>query len=89
MENKYIVPEKRLRELLEAEARLNALEWGGVDNWEWYGDSLCDYLRNYCKWNNMRYEDEEGDPVIDYNTLALLELNDYRELTPRNDNEEE
>lgn len=53
MENKYIVPEKRLRELLKAEARLAALEAGGVDNWEWYSDSLNDYLKNFCERNNI------------------------------------
>lgn len=86
---RYIIKESELLELLEANLRLAALENGGVDNWEWYGDSLCDYLRNYCEWNNIQYEDEEGDPVIDYDTLALLELEDYRELTPRDDDEEE
>jgi hypothetical protein len=29
---------------------LNALERGGVDNWEWYGESLDDeYSENYEK----------------------------------------
>ena len=86
---RYIIKESELLELLEARLRMAALENGGVDNWEWYGDSLCDYLRNYCEWNNMRYEDEEGDPIIDYDTLALLELEEYRELTPRDDDEED
>lgn len=86
---RYIIKESELLELLEARLRLAALENGGVDNWEWYGDSLCDYLRNYCEWNNMQYEDEEGDPIIDYDTLALLELEEYRELTPRDDDEED
>ena len=86
---RYIIKESELLELLEANLRLAALENGGVDNWGWYGDSLCDYLRNYCEWNNIQYEDEEGDPIIDYDTLALLELEEYRELTPRDDDEEE
>lgn len=30
----------RLAELLKDEARLNALEGGGVDAWDWYDDSL-------------------------------------------------
>ena len=34
---------KRLKELERAEAKLNALEAGGVDNWEWYGESLKSY----------------------------------------------
>lgn len=37
------VSEKRLKELERAEAKLNALEAGGVDNWEWYGESLKEY----------------------------------------------
>jgi len=35
--------EKRMKELLRSEAKLNALEAGGVDNWEWYGESLKEY----------------------------------------------
>ena len=31
---------QRLKELERAEAKLQALEAGGVDNWEWYGESL-------------------------------------------------
>lgn len=34
------VEEKRLAELLREEWKLNALEAGGVDNWEWYEESL-------------------------------------------------
>ena len=34
---------KRLKELERAEAKLSALEAGGVDNWEWYGESLKPY----------------------------------------------
>ena len=32
--------EKRIRELERAEAKLEALEAGGVDNWDFYDDSL-------------------------------------------------
>jgi hypothetical protein len=31
---------ERYRELLIAEAKLGALENGGVDNWEWFYESL-------------------------------------------------
>ena len=37
------IDKKELRELLEAYYKLQALECGGVDNWEWYGASLQDY----------------------------------------------
>ena len=42
---KYIVSENKLRQLLKDEIKLEALEHGGVDNWEWYGDSIQDYLK--------------------------------------------
>ena len=37
------ISEKRLKELERAEAKLNALENYGVDNWEGYGDALTEY----------------------------------------------
>jgi len=46
----YIISEERLKELLEEEARYIALENGGVDNWEWYGASIQDYL-SLCEAN--------------------------------------
>lgn len=46
----YIIGEWRLRELLAKEARYDALENGGVDNWNWYGASIQDYL-GLCKAN--------------------------------------
>lgn len=37
---KRIIEETELLELLEHDAILSALESGGVDNWEWYEESL-------------------------------------------------
>ena len=48
----YIISEERLRELLEEEARYIALENGGVDNWEWYGASIQEYL-SLCEVNSI------------------------------------
>ena len=31
---------KEYKRLLKKQAELNMLERGGVDNWEWYGESL-------------------------------------------------
>ena len=41
---KYIIDEKELRELLYSYYKLEALEYGGVDNWEYYSESQEDYL---------------------------------------------
>ena len=35
---------KRLEELEDTEMKMRALEAGGVDNWEWYGESLKSYF---------------------------------------------
>lgn len=34
---------KKLKELERAQAKLNALERGGVDNWEFYDEALTEY----------------------------------------------
>ena len=39
-----------LVELLADQMKLSALEGGGVDNWSWYGDSICDYEREMRGW---------------------------------------
>lgn len=51
-EMNYIISEERLKELLEEEARYIALENGGVDNWEWYGTSIQEYL-SLCEVNSI------------------------------------
>ena len=37
------ISEKRLKELERSAAKLQALENGGVDNWEWYSESLKEW----------------------------------------------
>lgn len=69
----YIIEESRLKELLEIEARLAALEYGGVDNWEWYGESLSHYLDEYCEWNSINRN------RYDYDKLAEEDLSGYME----------
>ena len=44
------VPRVRYEQLLHASKVLNALYAGGVDNWEWYGESLA----------TIEDEDDEG-----------------------------
>jgi hypothetical protein len=43
MEN-YIVPKEKLIQLLANSEELQALQYGGVDNWDFYGEALRDYL---------------------------------------------
>ena len=66
------VPEKELIVLLESYNRLQALENGGVDNWNWYGDSLRDYLENWIAESGV---DPSGD--WDFESIAEDDLNNY------------
>lgn len=56
MERYVKISVKELKELLEAEAKLNALECGGVDNWEFYGESFSyylEYIDKYDDWDDF------------------------------------
>jgi hypothetical protein len=56
-----IIPRKEYAELQDAKQKLQCLEAGGVDNWEWYGESLQD-----CGFFDEDEESEEdiyGDDV--------------------------
>lgn len=44
-----VISKEEYDELLDRDRKLSALEAGGVDNWEWYGESLSQY-----------YDDEEN-----------------------------
>ena len=37
------ITEKEYEILIDSQMKLQALENGGVDNWEWYSDSLEEY----------------------------------------------
>jgi hypothetical protein len=41
------ISKDKYEELIKDQAKLRALEAGGVDNWEWYGESLKDYFKEY------------------------------------------
>lgn len=45
--DQIIIDKDTLYDLLESDFKYWALENGGVDNWEWYGDSLDDAIESY------------------------------------------
>ena len=65
-EKYFIVPESDLRRLINQSNHYEGLDWGGVDNWEWYGDSLHDYLEN--------------QHVEDFDELTELDLARFTEI---------
>lgn len=74
----YLINQKRLKELLAAEAKLYALENGGVDNWSWYSESINDYLNYYFDEHrdiiNTWDDDDPRKEDFDFETVASIEI---------------
>ncbi len=68
MEKYYKVSESELRELIHDSMKLCALEDSGVDDWEWYGDSIQDFIK------------ENGNPDDGIYDIAEKELENYEEV---------
>lgn len=65
----YIVEENLLKELWINDLKLAALESGGVDNWEWYGESINDFLKE------QKAENFEELVKIEIAHMAIEEVN--------------
>ena len=55
-----VLSKKDYEELKKRAATLSALEAGGVDNWEWYSDSLNDHLPEEYKEKEESVEEIYG-----------------------------
>ena len=63
-----IIPKNELASLLRDSDKLHRLECGGVDNWEWYDESL----------NNdpsyKKIQDMSNDDLIDFYGYKVIEI---------------
>lgn len=62
-----IIPKNEFADLLRDSDKLRRLEYGGVDNWDWYGESL----------NDPSYEeiqDMSDDDLIDFCGYKTIEV---------------
>ena len=62
-----IIPKNEFADLLRDSDKLDRLECGGVDNWDWYGESL----------NDPSYEeiqDMSDDDLIDFCGYKTIEI---------------
>ena len=66
MEKFYKVSESELRKLYKSKEYLTALQNGGVDNWEWEGASIRDYLEDQ--------KVEEFDELVELDLLQAKEI---------------
>lgn len=87
MERYFKVSESELKELLRGYLTSIALEHGGVDNWDWYGESINDYIEDSCKELDIKpYIEVAGKENEDYvedmtmEGLAEIYLQDYQEV---------
>ena len=63
-----IIPKNEFADLLRDSDKLNRLECGGVDNWDWYDESLN---------NDPSYEkiqDMSDDDLIDFYGYKTIEV---------------
>lgn len=68
----YIIHESQLLRLLASRAKLNALEWGGVDNWSMYGYSINKYLTEWILENRLPIDED-----YDFEDVAKSQLHNY------------
>jgi hypothetical protein len=80
----YRISEPALRELLMAAHNYAALEGGGVDNWEWYGESLSQYLDEYCEWNGINRARYDFDKLAEEDLAGYME---YKKEEKENESE--
>ena len=67
---KYVrVRVQRLAELLRNETRLLALEAGGVDNWDWYGDCFTEEVEELLDADDEDLVKSEGFTIQDTDDL--------------------
>ena len=70
----YQISEFELRELLKDSLTLLMLKSDGVDNWEWYGQSYGDIVRDY-----FPKIDEEELYDLGFDDCVNLIIKDYEE----------
>lgn len=69
-----LVPKDELKELLYDSLKLQALDCGGVDNWEWFGASIEDFI-DAAK---VDYNVPEDDNDFDISDMANVDVEGYR-----------
>lgn len=69
-----LVPKDELKDLLYDSLRLQALDCGGVDNWDWYSASIGDFI-DAAK---ADYNVPEDDDDFDISDMADVDVEGYR-----------
>ena len=70
----YKVSKEKLIELFAACVKLQALENGGIDKWEWYDFSLNDFLKDY---GFNSFEECAKKEIENLPFVTVYHINDY------------
>ena len=76
MAQTYTITRAHMLNFLAAEMKLEALERGGVDNWEYYGDAIHDYQRDWLNYWGFSDSDEDDIPET-FEDMAEYEIGQY------------
>jgi hypothetical protein len=76
MDKTYTITRAQMLNFLAAEMKLEALENGGVDNWEHYGDAISDYQNSWLEYWDFSIVDEEDVPET-FEEMAEYEIGQY------------
>lgn len=76
MDKTYTITRAQMLNFLAAEMKLEALENGGVDNWEHYSDAVSDYQKSWLEYWDFSIMDEEDVPES-FEEMAEYEIGRY------------
>lgn len=65
-----IIPKNEFASLLRDSDKLHRLEYGGVDNWEWYGEALS--VEEDLSYDEI--QDMSDDNLIDFYGYKIIEI---------------
>ena len=69
MNKEYVLVSKSdFRALVSGYLFMSAGTMGGVDNWEWWGESINDFIKSYNECNNTNCEDMD-EVVEDFTSV--------------------
>lgn len=69
-----LIPKEELQDLLCDSLTLQALDCGGIGSWEWYGESIRDFI-DAAK---ADYNVPEDDDDFDIDDMAAVDVEGYR-----------
>lgn len=77
MDRNIILTETEFKDIYRGYLKYLALQGGGVDNWEWYGESLGNFLRDCYFENHLDHieEDFNNEECYDFDVVVDEDLN--------------